>query len=316
MNEQISSTLGHIHVYLLSGFLGAGKTTLLQRFLNYYSYRKIAVLKNECGEVNVDAQLISKSGVKVVEINNGSIFCTCRHDMFIDAMKIIASYPIQMLFIESSGIADPANFGKDLQLLWDLVGPVYHHLGNVCLVDASSFLELVDLMPAVENQVKYSSVTLLNKIDLVAPMDLEEIEKKIREINPTTKIIRTMYAELDFETLESIIGPLCLPQSNAGTNTEKTKPFTLVLKAQSKNPLDPQSVQAFFTELSPETLRIKGFFKGLDHWMYVDGVQDHLVVNKIEIPPLVAEIVVIFRPNIDMTLVGTVESQWKQLFLK
>jgi G3E family GTPase len=310
-----NTPLGHIHVYLLSGFLGAGKTTLLQRFLNHYSYRKIAVLKNECGEVNVDAQFISKLGFKVVEISNGSIFCTCRHDMFIDAMKEIATYPIDMLFIESSGIADPANFGKDLMLLLDLIGPIYHHLGNICLVDATSFLELVDLMPSIENQVRYSNIVLLNKIDLVKDSEISEIEEKIREINDSVRIVRTLYAELPLETLESVIGPLCLPTPKEGSNTQENKPFTMVLKSGSdQNILDPQAIYLFFNEFLGNTLRIKGFFHGPEGWMYIDGVNNILQVNKLEIPPSVSEIVVIFRPKTDLTLLDMIQTQWTSKF--
>jgi G3E family GTPase len=309
--------VGHIHIYLLSGFLGAGKTTLLQRFLNYYSYRKVAVLKNEVGDVSVDAQLIQKMGVQVVEINNGSIFCTCRHDAFIQAMKEIAAYDIDMLFIEGSGIADPANFSKDLVLLLDLVGAVYHHIGNICMVDASSFMDLVDLMPSVENQVKYSNMILLNKIDLVQASEIGEIEVKLQEINPAAHIVKTSYAALDMTTLETIIGPLCLPSPSRGKNTLENKPKTLVLKCdEGRSILDWRKINEFFKGFLNETLRIKGFFKGKEGWMYVDGVQTAFQINTTDIPPLVVEIVVIFRPNVDLTLLDLVQQRWEKEILK
>lgn len=309
--------VNHIHIYLISGFLGAGKTTLLQRFLNHYSYRKVAVLKNECGEVNVDSQFISQMGVQIIEIANGSIFCTCRHDTFIEAMKNLANFPIEMLFIESSGIADPANFGKDLQLLLDLVGPIFHHLGNICLVDASSFLELVDVMPAMENQVKFSGVVLLNKIDLVTEDIVIKIENKIKEFNATAKIIRTQYAAMDLVTLESIIGPLCsvMPLPQIGVNTEQNKPRTIVLNAGSpQNVLDPILIRKFFEDFLSDTLRIKGFFHGSPGWMFIDGVQSQLQINSVPISPSIAEIVVIFRPDTDITLLDMVQNAWNQKF--
>lgn len=101
-----------VQIVLLTGFLGAGKTTLMQRLLDTYAGRKIGVIINEFGEINIDAKLVSRDGIEMAELSNGSIFCACIKDKFVDGLIAMSKTDIEYLFIEASGLADPSNMGE------------------------------------------------------------------------------------------------------------------------------------------------------------------------------------------------------------
>ena len=98
-----------IKLVMLTGFLGSGKTTLLQKLIDEYADRKIGVLINEFGAVSVDSEIIDDKGVQMTELSNGSIFCACLKDQFVDALVKLSGRDLEYLFIEASGLADPAN---------------------------------------------------------------------------------------------------------------------------------------------------------------------------------------------------------------
>ena len=86
-----------IQIVLLSGFLGAGKTTLMQRLLSSYEDHKIGVIINEFGEINIDARLVNRDGIEMAELSNGSIFCACIKDKFVDGLVAMSKKDIEYL---------------------------------------------------------------------------------------------------------------------------------------------------------------------------------------------------------------------------
>ena len=98
-----------IHLVVLTGFLGAGKTTLMQRTLDAFSDEKTGVIINEFGNENIDSVLLKREGLEISELSNGSIFCACIRDKFVDSLIEMSHMDIDYLFIEASGLADPSN---------------------------------------------------------------------------------------------------------------------------------------------------------------------------------------------------------------
>ncbi|PKM48674.1 MAG: GTP-binding protein, partial [Firmicutes bacterium HGW-Firmicutes-6] len=96
---------------LLTGFLGAGKTTMLKKLLIEYEGRKIGVLMNEFGETGIDGQLIKNEDFDLIELNNGSVFCVCLKENFIKGLAEFLHHQLEIVFVESSGVADPSNMG-------------------------------------------------------------------------------------------------------------------------------------------------------------------------------------------------------------
>ena len=93
-------------LYLLTGFLGAAKTTFLTNVLKDLEGKKLAVIMNEFGKVGIDGALIQKEGMELVEINRGSIFCSCLQLSFVSALIEMADRNMEYVFVESSGLAD------------------------------------------------------------------------------------------------------------------------------------------------------------------------------------------------------------------
>ena len=150
-----------IQIVLLSGFLGAGKTTLMQRLLDAYSDRKIGVIINEFGEINIDAKLVSRDGIEMAELSNGSIFCACIKDKFVDGLIAMSRTDIEYLFIEASGLADPSNMGEIVEGIRRETGGNLIIKGSVCVTDGVNFLDLVDMLPALSRQIKHANAVII-----------------------------------------------------------------------------------------------------------------------------------------------------------
>ena len=93
-------------LYLLTGFLGSGKTTLLLEMLKRLDNKKIGVIQNEIGKISIDGEILRNDDIQMVEINRGSIFCSCLKLNFVQALADMAEKDFEYLFVESSGIGD------------------------------------------------------------------------------------------------------------------------------------------------------------------------------------------------------------------
>ena len=245
-----------IQLVLLTGFLGAGKTTLMASILEAYHNKRIGVIINEFGKINIDARLIEKDGIEMAELANGSIFCACIKDKFVDSLIALSKTDIEYLFIEASGLADPVNMPQILKGIQQKTGTPYYYRGALCIVDGESFLDLVELLPALERQVEYSDVMILNKADLIEENKIVEISEMIQQINLNAHIYITSYCKVDI--VEIIEGMTTEEKEGKETsNTFESRPNTLVLTAE--NMISSEDLKEFLEEISGSAYRIKGF---------------------------------------------------------
>ncbi|MDJ0509459.1 MAG: GTP-binding protein [Crocosphaera sp.] len=248
-------------VTIITGFLGSGKTTLLNQILQNDLDHKVAVLVNEFGDINIDAQLLVSYEDDMVELSNGCICCTI-NDGLVEAIKRILARKekVDRLIIETTGIADP------LPIILTFVGSDFRYFTHldavITLIDAETFTpEHFDSEVAFK-QISYGDILLLNKTDLANKEQLTVLETYIGSIKKNPRIIHTQYAQV----------PLPLILDVGLTNTDsfleqghgqhshhlKTDGF-MSMSFQSDKPFDVYKFQKFLNEGLPlEVFRAKG----------------------------------------------------------
>ena len=192
-----------IPVTVLTGYLGAGKTTLLNRILSEPHGKKYAVIVNEFGEIGIDNDLVVNADEEVFEMNNGCICCTVRGDL----VRIIQGLmrrkgKFDAIIVETTGLADPAPVAQTF-FMDENVGAKAKLDAVVTVADAKWLKDRLKDAPEAKNQIAFADVILINKTDLVTPAELEELEARIRGINPYAKLHRTQRAQI---ALDQVLG--------------------------------------------------------------------------------------------------------------
>ena len=265
-----------IQIVLLSGFLGAGKTTLMQRLLDTYKDHKIGVIINEFGKINIDAKLVSREGIDIAELSNGSIFCACIKDKFVDGLIEMAKTDIEYLFIEASGLADPSNMGEIVAGIRRETNDNLQISGSICVVDGVSFLELVDMLPALERQVKHANAVIVNKMDLIDENTFKDITDKVAGINPAVRIYAATHCNVDIKEITEHFAP-DTADSEETTNTYESRPSTFIVHCDE--PIEKEKLVEFLRSIAGSSYRIKGFARTDEGTVEVSGVVNNLVIS-------------------------------------
>jgi G3E family GTPase len=192
-----AATIKPIPVTVLTGYLGAGKTTLLNRILSENHGKKYAVIVNEFGEIGIDNDLIVESDEEIYEMNNGCVCCTVRGDL-IRVVEGLMRRPGRFdgIIVETTGLADPVPVAQTF-FMDDDVRAKTELDAVIALVDAKHLpLRLKDSREA-EDQIAFADVVIINKIDLVSPEELAQIEDIVHAINPAARVYKTSRSGVD-----------------------------------------------------------------------------------------------------------------------
>ncbi len=193
-----------IPVTVLTGFLGCGKTTLLNRILRENHGKRIAVIENEFGEIGVDNELVIDADEEIFEMNNGCICCTVRGDLIrILGQLMKRRDKFDHIIIETTGLANPAPVA---QTFWvdEEMREQFELDAIITVVDAKHVWLHLDDADECKEQIAFADVILLNKTDLVAPEDLDRLEKRIHNMNSQAKIYRTQNAAIEMDKILNV----------------------------------------------------------------------------------------------------------------
>ena len=211
-----------VPITVLTGYLGAGKTTLINHVLNNQEGFKVAVIVNDIGEVNIDADLIGKGGIvqeedsSLVPLQNGCICCTLKVDLMQQIVDIIKTKKFDYILIEASGVCEPLPIAQTITVLSDQTAqyglPQICRLDNVVtVVDALRLrdefncgnslvkenIDDEDIENLLIQQIEFCNKIILNKVDELNEEELNKVKAIIRSLQPKAEIIETNYGKVD-----------------------------------------------------------------------------------------------------------------------
>jgi G3E family GTPase len=282
--SQVPEAGREIPVTIVTGFLGSGKTTLLNRLLKENHGKKIAVILNEIGEVNLDSELVVQSQEELKVMNNGCLCCTVRGDLSRIAKDLITKgLPFDYMVIETTGMADPSPVAQTFFMEEDIQR--HYFLDSiVTVVDALYIDRNLEEIKETQDQIGFADVIVLNKTDLVDESRLKELEGKIRDINSQAKMLKTSHCNVPVTEILDIgafnldnkleIYPDLKSQYHEHTHDEAIQSIYL----EEKQPLNLEKLDRFLSlissELGSQILRSKGVLniEGEDQRIVFQGI--------------------------------------------
>ncbi len=283
-------------VVLLTGYLGSGKTTLLNNLLRQEK-RRVALIVNDMGSINVDAEILKKnsntvSACPMYELQNGCICCTLRDEFIKQLEKISSQKDIDVVFVEASGISDPGAVAASFLAYEDDNPSTSVQLTSiVTVVDADRIyreflsdlqrkrdgktdengLEAEEISTLIVDQMEFCNFIVLNKCDLLSESEIVEVEKLVRDFQPRAPIYRSVNGSVDIEKI-STDKPFDFEQIDSSSAIQKainsldenrgcTDEYGISsFVFEEKRPFNREKFASFVNENYPKSLiRAKGY---------------------------------------------------------
>ncbi len=286
-------------VTVLSGFLGAGKTTLMNHVLNNREGLRVAVIVNDMGEVNIDAELLREDvsmhqvDEKLVEMTNGCICCTLREDLLIEVARLADEQRFDYLLIESTGVSEPLPVAETFTFE-DEQGRSLSSVAEldtmVTVVDAFNFPTLMteahslkdkgmeigeederNIADLLIDQVEFANVIVVTKTDLLDDAQTDALLATLRRLNPGAEVIVAEHGKIDprsilgtkkFDMVEAATAPGWLAELR-GEHVPETQEYGIgSFVYRARRPFHPQRLHDFLVQgwRHGNLVRSKGYF--------------------------------------------------------
>ena len=257
---------------ILTGFLGAGKTTLLNRILNGDHGLRVAVLVNDFGSINIDANLIVGVEDDMISLANGCVCCSVRDDLIKTVLEVCArpERP-EYVILEASGVADPSALALTFAM------PELRHLirldSIMCIVDAEQVFAVEDQMELKIRQIAFSDMVILNKVDLVGDVEIAKIKDWLAKRLYRFRLYETSHcivplgillgvgrfdaAQLELDDWAAVAEHCDDPHSNHDRAHDHSRSFT-TWSYETDRPLSLETLRETASKLPNNVYRAKG----------------------------------------------------------
>lgn len=285
-------------VVIITGYLGSGKTTLMQNILKQEK-RKIALIVNDMGSINIDASILNKTGnqvsqIEMVEMQNGCICCTLRDEFMAEIERLSADRSIEAIFVEASGISEPSSIAGAFVNYEESMENTRFYLKSVVSVvdvdriyreflhslDSSEDTEDGDIINLIMDQIEFCNLMILNKTDLLTDEQLDEVRSGLRNIQQEAEMITCTRGKVDLDVLldrpdfdyDEVESYSTVQKTLNAHNEDKACVDEYGITSfvfEEKRPFNREKFNRLVEEYPEKLIRSKGYIWFSDDWEHV-----------------------------------------------
>ncbi|MEN8252767.1 MAG: GTP-binding protein [Patescibacteria group bacterium] len=245
---------------IITGFLGSGKTTIINHLIDYLQNKgeKVAYVKNEIGEEDLDAKLMRGKNIKATELLNGCICCTLVGPFINSINELVSTYGPDRIIVESAGTADPVSLALMVE-----DHPLLARDGLIAIIDVENFEGYKDIHDAAKRQAEMTDLIIFNKIERVDIQQKRRVVGYVRELNEYSPIVEALGGKINPELVFGIANHELsnLLQQESSKQHHEIEDQINAFTYESKKVFDKDKLAQSVKDLPKSIFRVKGIVK-------------------------------------------------------